>query len=198
MALLRRGHRSVDDLAAELGITDNAVRAQLLSLARDGVVTDAGPRREGLVGKPPTFYGVADDAEVAFSSAYAPTLATLLEVLGERHTHAQLNALMREVGKRLGAKADSSASTLGARVNAAVAFLGELGAVADIERDGKSFVMRGYGCPLATAVRARPEACRAVEQLLAETTRADVHEQCDRTDGHPRCSFKISARPSTP
>ena len=49
VALLRRGRRSVDELAVDLGITDNAVRAQLSSLARDGVIVDMGARREGLV-----------------------------------------------------------------------------------------------------------------------------------------------------
>ena len=39
---LRNGGRSVNDLAADLGLTDNAIRANLLTLARDHLVESAG------------------------------------------------------------------------------------------------------------------------------------------------------------
>jgi predicted ArsR family transcriptional regulator len=59
VAILRRGWRSVDEIAATLGLTDNAVRAHIATLERDGVVAAAGSRRDGTVGKPATLYGVA-------------------------------------------------------------------------------------------------------------------------------------------
>src|SRR4051812_43352284 len=61
VALLRRGERSVEELAASLGLTDNAVRAQLATLEREGVVRAAGVRRDGGVGKPATLYAVAPE-----------------------------------------------------------------------------------------------------------------------------------------
>jgi predicted ArsR family transcriptional regulator len=194
VALLRRGRRSVDELAVDLGVTDNAVRAQLVSLARDGVIVDLGARREGNVGKPASLYGIAEPAETAFSSAYAPTLAALMDVLGERLTHRELETVMREVGRRLGATVPQAAGSLEARVQAGVQTLGELGAVADIERRGNAFTVTGHGCPLGKAVSVRPEACRAVEQLLAQATGARVREQCVRDDGPPRCSFEVTDR----
>ena len=42
VTLLRGGNRSVDELAAELGLTDNAVRAHLAILVREQIVQSVG------------------------------------------------------------------------------------------------------------------------------------------------------------
>ena len=85
VAMLRRGWRSVDELASALGLTDNAVRAHIATLERDGVVASLGARRDGTVGKPATLYGVAEGAETLFSSAYAPALSAFVAEVGTRH-----------------------------------------------------------------------------------------------------------------
>ena len=43
--LLRRASRTVEELAQALGLTDNAVRAHLATLERDGLVRQGGLRR---------------------------------------------------------------------------------------------------------------------------------------------------------
>src|SRR5574341_1702227 len=45
VALLRGTTRTVDELAEELELTDNAVRAHLLSLERDGLLRQSGLQR---------------------------------------------------------------------------------------------------------------------------------------------------------
>ena len=45
LALLRAENRTVNDLAAILKLTDNAVRAHLVSLERDGLIQQHGTRR---------------------------------------------------------------------------------------------------------------------------------------------------------
>jgi predicted ArsR family transcriptional regulator len=42
---LRAGEQTVNDLAAALNLTDNAVRAHLISLERDGLVRQTGSRQ---------------------------------------------------------------------------------------------------------------------------------------------------------
>jgi predicted ArsR family transcriptional regulator len=171
-----------------LGLTDNAVRAHIASLERDGVVAQAGARRDGTVGKPATLYGVADGAETLFSSAYAPALSALVAELGSRHPE-ELESLLRGAGRRLAPRATGS---LADRVGEAASLLTELGADADVVRTDKGYDICGHGCPLAQAVSARPEACCIVEQLLSEVTGATVHEACDRSQYPPRCAFTIS------
>ncbi|HET8631769.1 MAG TPA: ArsR family transcriptional regulator, partial [Thermomicrobiales bacterium] len=68
LALLRRASRTVDELARALGLTDNAVRAHLATLERDGLVRQEGLRRGA--GKPAYAYDLTPAAERLFPSAY--------------------------------------------------------------------------------------------------------------------------------
>lgn len=191
IALLRRGDRSVEELAATLGLTDNAVRAQLATLERDGVVHAAGVRRDGTVGKPATLYGVGPGTSSLFSSAYAPVLSSLVAELADRLPRRQLEAILRAAGRRL-APVLPKVESFEERVRAAAGFLLGLGADADLIETPDGYEIRAHGCVVADAVAACPATCRAVEALLAEATSATVRESCDR-DGPPRCRFLITA-----
>jgi predicted ArsR family transcriptional regulator len=194
IALLRRSERSVEELASELDVTDNAVRAQLQALERHGVVHQARIRREGTVGKPAVMYGIAPDAESLFSSAYAPVLKALLVSLEERLDGPELDAVFRDAGRRLAEEMTSAAGAapkqFEARVRAAAAILSALGAEIDVEAGSNGYVLRGFACPLSDAVRAQPKVCHALEELVAGVTGAHVRECCDR-DGQARCRFEV-------
>lgn len=190
IALLRRGQRSVEELAESLGLTDNAVRAQLATLERDAVVRPLGVRRDGSVGKPATIYGIAPDTSALFSRAYAPVLVALLAELGERLTPRQVEALLRRTGRRLAAALPERA-TFDERVRASAAFLASAGADAELVQTSDGYEIRGHGCVLADAVVECPGTCAVLEQLLRQVTGGTVQEHCDRTD-QPSCRFSIS------
>src|SRR5262245_23512241 len=84
VALLRRNSRTVDEIAGELGLTDNAVRAHLATLERDGVVRQESVRRGEGAGKPAHVYAMVPEAEHSISRAYAPVLAATLDELADR------------------------------------------------------------------------------------------------------------------
>lgn len=189
VAILRRGWRSVDELASVLGLTDNAVRAHIATLERDGVVAPAGERRDGTVGKPATLYGVAEGADTLFSSAYAPALSALVAELGSRHPKKELESMLRGAGHRL---ATPASGTFAERVGSAAALLTDLGGDADLLVTEDGYEIQGHGCALGQAVSSCSETCCMVEQLLAEVTGAQVREHCDRSHNPPRCGFLIS------
>jgi predicted ArsR family transcriptional regulator len=190
IALLRRGASTVEELAGELGVTDNAVRAHLQLLEREGVVSATGSRQGPGAGKPATTYEISSGGESALSGAYAPVLAALLQTLAERTSAEELDALLREVGRRIGPpKPDKG--TLDARVRAAAALLASLGSELDVERTPDGYLLRGFACPLAAAVRGQPSACHAVEELVgAVVGNVTVEEHCDRSS-RPRCRFAV-------
>ena len=189
VALLRRGRRTVDDLASALGLTDNAVRAHLAALERDGLVRQAGTLPTG--GKPAYAYALTPDAERLFPKAYGPILRQLLDVLAERLPPAELEATLREVGQRVAA-AQPVAGDQRQRIEQAVALLGELGGLAEVEESEEVIVIQGYDCPLAVAVPGHPEVCCLAQALLEAMVGAPVVEQCERSDP-PRCRFGISS-----
>ena len=193
VALLRRGTRTVDELADQVGMTDNAVRAHLATLERDGLVRQEGTRRPAGPGKPALLYELHPEAEPLFSSAYPPVLATMLDVLVDELPHARAEALLREAGRRLAEGAGGRApGTKLERIHAAAAVLTALGGEVEVVKEDGALTIRGCGCPLSAAVSRRPELCRAVETLVSEVAGAPASEQCDHGD-RPRCRFRFGS-----
>jgi predicted ArsR family transcriptional regulator len=188
--LLRRSRLTANELAARLGVTHNAVRSHLSVLQHEGLVRQGSLQRSA--SRPAVVYELVPEAESVFSRAYIPFVAQLVRVLQERLPEGELADVMHTVGRRLGADWPRLRGNLPQRVQAAAAFLEELGALNEVEfRDG-GFVIRGHGCLLAEAVHGRPEICRAMESLLAELLDAPVRECCERQP-QPRCCFEIGA-----
>ena len=192
VTLLRGRRRTVDELASELSLTDNAVRAHLDALRTDGVIVAAELRRDGSVGKPATAYDIAPEAGAMFSGAYAPALSALLSELHDRLAPRELQTLLRAAGRRLATSVSEPRGDLGRRARIAADFLEQIGGVVEVERDGPRYVLRGAACPLAEAVAGCPELCGAVESALSSAAGAKVRERCDRTAG-ARCRFEVSA-----
>jgi predicted ArsR family transcriptional regulator len=193
VVLLRRGARTVEDLAEALGLTDNAIRSHLSNLERDGLVRQDGLRRAQGAGKPALLYEIRPDAEPLFSRAYAPILSAVLEELARELSPEQRAVLMERVGRRLAtALAQPATGTLEARVHAAVELLNSLGGEARTEEKDGGFVIRGCGCPLSTVTAREPDACHAMQALLTEVVGRPVTECCDRGE-RPQCRFEVSS-----
>lgn len=191
-ARLRRGACSVEEIAAAVGTTRNAVRSHLSALERDGLVRNAGVRRMRGAGKPATLYALTSDAELMFSRAYPAALTAVMEATLSALDAPRVELLLRNVGARLADRlGGESAGTLAQRVRGAADALAALGGEVDVVQDDEAFVIRGYGCPLAEPVAAHPETCRAVRSLVAHVTGAHTEEQCEH-GAHPQCRFRVS------
>ena len=196
VALLRRGGRTVDDLAAALNLSDNAVRNHLSTLERDRMIQQTGVRRTSGAGKPALLYELHPDAEPLFSLAYPPVLAAVVETVVGACPPAQADQLLRDVGHRLASQVGAPAKgKLESRVRTAAAVLNALGGDADVTREDGTWCIRGSGCPLSAAVSRQPELCRAVETLIADVTGAEARTRCEHGE-RPRCYFAIGSRHS--
>jgi len=193
VGLLRTGPRTVDELSAALGLTDNGVRQHLTVLERDGMVRQSGVRRGLGAGKPAAVYELHPEAEPLLSRAYAPVLATLLEVLADELPLAQARRVLRETGRRIAGTVGGRASgDLQARARAAAEVLTALGGNVEVEAKRGGARLRGTACPLATATSRSPHVCHAIESLVTEITGARVKECCERSE-RPRCCFDIAS-----
>ena len=191
VTLLRRGGRTVEELAQVLVLTDNGVRAHLATLERDGLVQQRGSvRRSSGGGKPAYVYELTSEAEDLFPKAYEPVLHRLLDVLSERMGPEESEMLLRAVGNRLAEGQTVPEDGIHVRLEAAVAVLNELGGLAELEERDGSFVIRGYSCPLAAVTPNHPEVCRMAESLVTELAGIPVYEHCDRGE-RPRCCFEV-------
>jgi predicted ArsR family transcriptional regulator len=190
VTLLQRGALTVDDIAAELGLTANAVRAQITAMERDGVVHRVG-HRAGTT-RPFQVFQLTPEVEQLLSQAYVPLLTQLVQVFANALPTAQVDALMRDAGKGLATEfAWRPTGTMRARADTASRLLNkELGAVTHVEVGNGGYVIRGAGCPLAALTGKHPAVCLAMESLVTEIVGIEVNECCDRS-GRPKCCFKI-------
>jgi predicted ArsR family transcriptional regulator len=189
VTLLRRSAQTVSDLARKLELTDNAIRLHLSALERDGLVEQHGTQREW-TGKPASVYRTTPEAEALFPKPYDRVLGELLTVLEERHTAAELDTLVRDVGARLGRSAGSQADDLPARAAHAARVLTDLGGLAEVEADADGLRIQGYSCPLGELSSEHPSTCLLAESLVSELVGTRVVECCDRGE-RPRCAFRI-------
>jgi predicted ArsR family transcriptional regulator len=188
--LLRPKEQTVNDLAAALGLTDNAVRVHLLSLERDGLIHQAGTQPG--FRRPHVTYALSAEAEQIFPKAYGLLLDLVLIVISKQLSPKELRAAMREVGKRVADNhlTEVKGKSRNERIELALHILKDLGGAATFEEsEGKHFI-RGNGCPLAAATSRHPEACLIAESLLTQIVGAPVKEHCIH-GGTPSCRFEV-------
>ena len=191
LALLRGEERTVNELAASLNLTDNAVRAHLLSLERDGFVQQRGTRSG--TRRPHVAYGLTAEVEHIFPKAYAPLLNELLTVISKRMSPNVLRDSMRQVGRAM-AKEELrklTSRTRAARIEAALKLFDDLGGSAAFDQsNGKKLIHGRNGCPLAAVTAKHPEACLIIESLLTDIIGVPAKRCCAYKEA-PHCCFEI-------
>jgi predicted ArsR family transcriptional regulator len=190
IAALRRGGRTLDELVEELGVTRTAIRLQLATLERDGIVT-RGTARPGRT-KPSYVYQLTGKGEQELSRAYIPVLTQLLHVLSQRLSGQEFDTVMRADGRGLLAERARPRGDLRSRVAAASELLNQLGGLTEVREDGEELMIRSHGCPLAATAVDHPETCSAMESLVSEFVGGRVTQRCDRST-RPRCCFQVAA-----
>lgn len=188
---LRSKEGTVNELAAALRLTDNAIRAHLLSLERDGLIEQTG--KQAGVRKPHAMYALTPAAEQIFPKAYGPLLDLVMTVISRKLSSRELRAAMREVGREVAARhrRNDIGNTREQRIEAALRILNELGGAASFEKSNGQDVIRGRGCPLSAATSHHPEACLIAESLLAEVIGTQVKQRCLRGEA-PSCCFQLA------
>ena len=191
VTLLRRKNMTVNDLATELSLTDNAVRAHLLSLERDSLVVQRGIIKG--FRKPHYVYGLSENARDLFPRPYGFVFNRLLTTLKSALSKAAVIERLREVGRSIGIenRAEGGADRR-TKADRALEAIEALGGSATIEEENGIVSIRSESCPFAEAVAEHPEVCKVAESLVQEIVGEPVRETCDRTSG-PRCRFEIGA-----
>ena len=189
LVLMRQGTETVNELAAALELTDNAVRAHLTALERDGLVRPSGTRRGPR--KPTVTYALSPEAEQLFPKEYGTVLRHLLDELKDRLTAKQLDEVARATGHRMARNFRPLASTVGTeeRVERVGAVLRELGGCCEPVTENGTVTLGCTVCPLAVAAEGHPEVCRLVETLLSDVLTIPVRQRCQTNP--LRCRFEF-------
>jgi|SRR5579875_1064101 len=191
LALLRRRPRTIPELAAELGLSPNAVRLHLVALERDGLVAPHGWRPT--VRRPAATYAPTSAADRLLPKPYAAVLSKLLQTIRDEHGSDKLAQLLRKVGEHLGREQAPRVAGLAdrARVEAVAGVLTDLGGIVEVEEHDNGWLLVGYSCPLAAVAADHAEVCTLARVLIATLLGQDTVRECCERGGEPRCRFAI-------
>jgi predicted ArsR family transcriptional regulator len=178
----------VNELSAQLNLTDNAIRANLLTLERDRLVEQTGSVKG--FRKPHFAYALTDEARHLFPKAYDSLLVGLLAVLKERLSPAALASTLRDLGRRFGSGRAPAGDNAEARLNDTLHALEELGGHARVVTEDGKVMIKSDSCPFSEAVAEHPEVCHVAESMIGEIVGHPVRENCDRS-GSPKCCFDL-------
>ncbi len=185
---LIKSQSTIESLATRLGVTENAVRAQIALLQREGIVEVKGEVKG--TRRPAAVYGIRPGAGIHFSRAYPVILSHLTHVLAQKLSQTEFRTVMRELGQRLASTVPRPTGDPRERIMGALKFLKMLGSVAEVTEEKGKIIISSYGCPIAEAVTADVRSCIAMEALLEDLTGLPVAERCDHSE-HPSCRFEI-------
>ena len=190
LLLLCRGPRTVNELMAELGVTDNAVRAQLANLQEADLVRPVGLRPG--TRKPHVEYELTPKARRLFPEAYEHALKVLVGVMHERLPPAEARGLLKEVAKRVlgGWVGELRSPEPRGRLAELFRKISGITAAVSLGDEGNRAVVRACGCPLASVTADNPQVCGALAEVLGDVLGGTVRERCHRGDS-PRCCFEL-------
>src|ERR1044072_7935559 len=124
--LLRLSDRTVDGLSKELSVTDNAVRAHLLSLERDGLVHQNGVTKG--FRKPHFSYSLSPAAEMLFPKPFDSLFTETVGVLKKQLPAKKVEQVLRQIGAEVAAPYKTEGKTsLDTRVETALKALTDIG-----------------------------------------------------------------------
>lgn len=171
--LARPGGATLDELAAELGLTRTATREHLLRLDGLGFLEHRDTR--GTVGRPRRRYLLSAAGQEAFPRQYSWLSTVLLELLAEdlgaeavakvmENLAAKVSASMRERFER--------APTPARRLQEVAAALNELGYRASLRQSDlrKGAVIEATNCVYHSVAKAHPALCRFDVKFIEKAT----------------------------
>ena len=188
LAEIRHGPKTVEELAAALHLTSNAIRNQLRTLEEKRFVQRRGSRAG--VSKPSILYAITLTGQVQFSTLYLPVLTEFIQVAEGQCAGKQLVTFMRQTGKSLARHYPKPTGAFATRVAEGARLIHSFGGLMEVDRENGSLVLRSKACPLAALTAENSAACRVIEGLLSEYLSASVRTCCD-VDTDPRCCFTL-------
>lgn len=179
------------DLAANLGVSINAVRHHLKELEIGGLV--AYEREHRGVGAPAFAYRLTPAGEALFPRRYGEALTALLDHVVEREGREAavtlLEAYFDTLARRL--RSDVAGVRPAERIQAVARVLSDEGYMAEGQAGPVAGTLTEHNCAIAAVAERFPEICAAEARFLAEVLGATVDRREHILDGCPACEYHV-------
>jgi predicted ArsR family transcriptional regulator len=185
-------------LAAELGLTEAAVRQHLGALEAVGMVSPGGPvtRRPG---RPAATWSLTEAGRRRFPDRHGELTVQLVDAirgaLGDAGLARVIDARTDDQLRGYRTALRAAGDTIRARVDALAAQRTVEGYIAEVTDDGHGgYLLTEHHCPICDAAKSCLGFCTAELRLFADALGDDVH--VERTEhllaGGRRCTYRIT------
>ena len=201
-AVRRIGDATVEDVAADLGITASGARQHLASLTEHGLVEAVElrgdpPRR----GRPRLTYHVSEVGDVLFPKAYGALTNELLGYVAESGEDAVDRLFDRRRDHRIAQASErlERQRSLAGKVAELTAILDEDGYLASCEQLARDhFLIVEHNCAIAAVAGTYRQACSSeLEFIRAVLADVEVSRVSHIASGDRRCAYDIRRRRRT-
>ena len=197
LALKREGPSTIARLAAELQLTGEAVRQQLLQLQREGWVEAkiAREQERGRTGRPATRYNLTEAGDHLFPKNYDLLNVAMLDAVSEElGTEAAVRVLRRVSDERVAAaEGQVRGRSLEERVNVLKGLYFESDPYMDVEPASDGFYLVERNCPFYNTAMRRPILCNVSINALTRLLGVRVNREQRFQNGDGRCVFHVHA-----
>ena len=194
-AVRELGDATVDEVAAELGITVSGARQQLNALAEQGLIGSDDLPRDGQRGRPRMTYHVTDLADALFPKAYGALTNELLGYLADEGEETVERLFSRRRDHRIAAASARLAPlrTLREKVDELARILDEDGYLATAEEiAGGTFRVVEHNCAIVAVARRYGQACVSeIDFIRSVLPEADVERVSHIVEGARHCAYEI-------
>jgi predicted ArsR family transcriptional regulator len=192
--LKTRGPQTAASLAAELGITGEGARLQLLKLAEEGLVTAATSAKG--VGRPVQVWSLTAQGNAHFPDTHAALTLQLMQTirheLGQEALDQIINARERQQLEKYRAALEGAAD-IADKIARFAALRTAEGFLAEWRRDEQGFIFIENHCPICSAASQCVNICQSELRTFRAILGSEVHIR--RTDhiveGAHRCVYRI-------
>ncbi len=196
MLLKMRGPLTALDIAAELKITKEGVRLQLVKFLEEGLI-EVEKESKG-VGRPQKFYSISNLGNTKFPDTHAELTVKLLSIIRESMGEEALQTVIglnEAAGKKRYHEEIDPLADLESKIQGLVAIRSREGYMAEYTKDEPGYLLIENHCPICAAATICQGFCASELQIFRSVLGDSV--SIDRTDhiiaGARRCAYKISA-----
>jgi predicted ArsR family transcriptional regulator len=194
IALKQRGAATIARLAADLQLTGEAIRQQLVQMVREGWIDctiDRGSVR-GRTGRPATLYRLSDAGDHLFPKDYDALAVAVIDAVSEElGSDAAIRVLARVANAKVAAVAPSLEGLSAAEKFAALKswYLTD-DPYMDVEKVGEDFRLVERNCPFYNTAMRRPALCSVSVNALTRLLGVVVEREEKFQNGDGRCVFR--------
>ena len=189
--LRRKGRASAESMAADLGVTPNAVRQHLTNLERDGLVVSHPERRAR--GRPSLLFSLTEKADSVFPKRYGQLATMVLQEVQEIGGPEALDDIFARVAARHADAIEHQLEGLDfdEKLERVVAWIGRAGTLADQQEVAEGVQITIHNCPFRNTALKFPQVCTITPHLMSRLLGTAVSQSDSIHRRDPYCSFVV-------